>query len=139
MVDLMHYLTDLLFFSIPLLYCYIILNSSIICCLSSGDMYLFYVASISSFCNSLGDFFECKSVEPFIILSEILLPIKPPVGSAGFFLLLFSLFEAVFIASAVDFQHDQEVFDHIYCLNFYPCFQQKTKIGILLHLFSRFN
>ena len=41
MVDFMLcFLTNLLFFDIPLLYCYTNLNSSIICCLPSGDMYL---------------------------------------------------------------------------------------------------
>ena len=50
MVDLMQLrcLTNLLFLYIALLYCYTNLNSSIICCLSSGDMYLFLGASISS-------------------------------------------------------------------------------------------
>ena len=134
MVDLMHWaqlrwvqlrwLTNLLFFDIPLLYCYTNLNSSTICCLSSGDMYLLFGASISLFCNSLGNFFET-----LVILSAILLPIKLPVASAVFWI---ALFEAVFIASV----------DHIYCFNFYPCFKQKAKIHIILHIFfyiSRFN
>ena len=80
-------LTNLLFFNISLLYCYGNLNSSIICCLSSGDIYLFFGASFglalstyaSSFCNSLVDFFET-----LVILSAILLPIKSPVASAVF-------------------------------------------------------
>ena len=55
MVDLMRCLTNLLFFDIPLLYCYTDLNSSIICCLCSGEMYLFFGASISS---SECDFFR---------------------------------------------------------------------------------
>ena len=80
----MHCLTNLLFFGIPLLY-YTNLNSSIICCLSSGDMYLFLgvalstFTSVSSFGNSLVDFFEM-----LVILSAILLPIKSPVASAVF-------------------------------------------------------
>ena len=41
-------LKNLLFFDIPLLYCYTNLNPSIICCLSSGDMNLFFGTSISS-------------------------------------------------------------------------------------------
>ena len=48
MVDLMCCLTNLLFFDISLLYCYSNLNSSIICCLSSGDMYLFFNANLNS-------------------------------------------------------------------------------------------
>ena len=73
-------LTSLLFFDIPLLYCYTNLNSSIIYCLSSGDMYLFFfvVRHFSSFCNSLGDF------KALVILSAVLLPIKSPVASAVF-------------------------------------------------------
>ena len=51
--------------------------------------------SVSLFCNSLLDFFET-----LVILSAILLPIKSPVASAVFWI---SHFEAVFIASAVDF------------------------------------
>ena len=85
------------------------LNSSIICFLSSGDIYLFLGVSISisffisslSLHNSLEVFFfECNSVETPVILSAILLPIKSPVASAVFWI---ALFEAVFIASVVDF------------------------------------
>ena len=39
MVDLVHYLTHLLLFDISLLYYYISLRSSIIFCLSAGDIY----------------------------------------------------------------------------------------------------
>ena len=100
MVDLNHWVqfrcpANIIFFDILLLYCYTNLNSSIIYCLSCGDVYLFFGAFISSFCNSLGDFFET-----FGILSAILLPIKSPVTSAVF---LIALFEAVFIESVVDF------------------------------------
>ena len=51
--------------------------------------------SVSSFGNSFVDFFET-----LVILSAILLPIKSPVASAVFWI---ALFEAVFIASVVDF------------------------------------
>ena len=70
-------------FDIPLLYCYTNLNSSIIYCLSSGDMYLFLGVALStstsvlSFGNSSVDFFET-----LVILSAILLPIKSPAASA---------------------------------------------------------
>ena len=68
------------------------LNSSIICFLSSRDMYLFLRVAIStsSFVSSLlCNSFECNSVvdfffETFVILSAILLPIKSPVASADF-------------------------------------------------------
>ena len=64
------------------------LNSSIICFLSSGDMYLFLgvvIFTSSSFvssllCDSFVDFF----LETLVILSAILLPIKSPVASAIF-------------------------------------------------------
>ena len=83
----MRCLTNLLIFDILLLYCYTNPNSSIICCLSSGDMYLFLgtsfglalPTSILSFCNSLRDFFKI-----LVILPAILLPIKSPVASAVF-------------------------------------------------------
>ena len=64
-------------------------------------LFLGVTISTSSFispllCNSFGDFF----LETLVILSAILLPIKSPVASAVFWI---ALFEAVFIASAVDF------------------------------------
>ena len=101
MVDLFHCQTNLLFFGIPLLYYHTNRNSWINCCLSSGDMHLFLrVAfstffSVSLFCKYLVGFFET-----LVILSVILLPIKSPVASAVFWI---ALFEAVFIASVVDF------------------------------------
>ena len=64
-------------------------------CLSSGDMHLFFGTSISSFCNSLEDFFKT-----LVILSAISLPIKSPVASAVFRI---AFFEAVFTASVTDF------------------------------------
>ena len=86
MVDLMHCLTNLLFFDIPLLYT--TRNLSIICCLFSGDMYLSFGTSISLLasllCECFEDFFGCNFVETLVILSAILLPIKSPVASAVF-------------------------------------------------------
>ena len=79
MVDLLYCLLNLLFFNIPLLYYYTNINSSVICCLFSGDIYLSFGISTSS---------------------AILLPIKSPVASAVF---LIALFEAAFIASIVDY------------------------------------
>ena len=59
---------------------YFILSSSIIFCLSSGDIHLSISISSSfvseSFC---GDFFET-----LVILSAILFPVKSPVASAVF-------------------------------------------------------
>ena len=76
----MHHLLNLLFFGIPLLYYYINLNSSIICCLSCGDRYLsFGILLLASFGGNSLDFFDT-----LVILSAILLPIKSPVYSAVF-------------------------------------------------------
>ena len=72
-------LLNLLFFGIPLL-CYVSFNSSIIFCLSLGEIYLSFGISLltSSDCiSSLYDFFDA-----LVILSAILLPIKSPVASA---------------------------------------------------------
>ena len=82
MVDLMYCVTSLLFFDIPLLRYYANLDSSIVSCLFSGDIYLSFGISISSSfceCNSLGEFFET-----LVTLSAILLPIKSLVASAVF-------------------------------------------------------
>ena len=84
-------------FDIPLLY-YTNLNSSIVCCLFSGDICLSFGVSIS-----FSTVFECNSFRDFeisVILSAILLLIKSPVASAVFWI---DLFETVFIAFVVDF------------------------------------
>ena len=82
----MHHLSSFIFFGILSLYYYINLNSSIICCLSCGDIYLsFGISLLASFndnsieWNSFGDFFET-----LVILSAMLLPIKSPVASTVF-------------------------------------------------------
>ena len=84
MVDLMCCLTNLLFFSISLLY-YTNFNSPITCCIFSGDTHLSFGIS-NSFLSVFELFFEA-----FVILSAILLPIKSPVASAVFQMLLFEL------------------------------------------------
>ena len=81
MVDVMCRLSNLLFFGIPLLY-YVSCNSSIIFCLSLGEIYLSFGISLltSSDCiSSLCDFFDA-----LVILSAILLPIKSSVAFAVF-------------------------------------------------------
>ena len=78
MVRLMYCLTNSLFFDMSLLYYYTNLNSSIIYCRFSGDMYLsFGISNSSSFFNFSEYFFET-----FVILSAILLPIKLIAASA---------------------------------------------------------
>ena len=78
----MHCPTNLLFFETPLLCYYTNLNSSIICCLFSGDMYLSFGAFDSSLSSSFCGFLDL--LETLAILSAILLPIKLPVASAVF-------------------------------------------------------
>ena len=105
MVDLVYYLTNLLFFGIPLLYYLINFRSSIFFCLSSWDMYLSLGISLSSpiFSSLFVTFSKllCGEVfKTFVILFAILLPIKSPVASAFF---LIALFEAVLNASVADY------------------------------------
>ena len=66
--------------------------------------------SVSSFGNSLADVFET-----LVILSAILLPIKSPVALAVFWI---ALFDAVFIASFVDFLALLKSFWSFYILSF---------------------
>ena len=77
----MYCLANLLFFDTALFY-YTNLNSSIISCLFSGEIYLSFDISIS-----FSFVFECNSFEDFetlAVLSAILLPIKSPVAPAIF-------------------------------------------------------
>ena len=84
MVALINYcLTNLLFFNIPLLFYYTNLNSSIACCLSSGDIYLFLGTSFGLVLSAFDSLFRVL-LETFVILSAILLPIKSPVASPVF-------------------------------------------------------
>ena len=76
-------------------------------------MNLFIDAFISSFCNSLGEFFQTLA-----ILSAISLPTKTPAASASWI----ALFEAVFTASVVDFLAVSRSFWPYLLLKFYPCF-----------------
>ena len=88
MVDLMmHHLTNLLFFGITLLYCYINLSSLISFCLSCGDIYLsFGISLLTTFeCGSLVGFFEI-----LVISSAIKLLIRSTLALLAFEL-LFSL------------------------------------------------
>ena len=75
----MYCLANLLFFDIPGLYYYTNLKSSIICYLSSGDIYLSFGISISPLASL---FCECSSLEEFC---------------------KYVLFHPVFLASVADF------------------------------------
>ena len=63
MVDLVYYLTNVLFFDIPLLYYYINLRSSITFCLSSGDIYLFLDISLSCLFVTVSESCCCELFE----------------------------------------------------------------------------
>ena len=82
----MRHLSNLLFFGIPLLYYYINLNSSIICCLSFGDIYLSFGISllISVDDDSSSHGFFKVFFDTHVILSPILLPTRSSVPSADF-------------------------------------------------------
>ena len=88
MFDFMHCLTNLLFFDILLLCYYTNLNSSIICCLFFGGMYLPFGAFDSSLDSLFCGFLECNSVEDLFetlaILSATSLPISSPTASTVF-------------------------------------------------------
>ena len=84
----MHRLTNLLFSGIPLLYYYINFNSSIICCISCKDIYIYLSFGITLFasfdCNSLSCSFYIGFFEILVLLSTILLLTRSPVASAVF-------------------------------------------------------
>ena len=77
------------------------------------------ISTSSSFDNYLLDF-----LETLVILSAILLPIKSPVASAVFWT---ALFEAVFIASVVDFLTVSRSFWLYLLFKFLPMFLAKDK------------
>ena len=82
MVDLVHCLTRLLFFDIPLLNYYINPVSSIIFCLFSGEIYLSLGISVSH--STVSEVFCREFIHTFEIL-VILLPIKSPVVASAVF------------------------------------------------------
>ena len=89
MVALVYFLINLLVFYIPLLYYYSNLRSSIISCVSSGDIYI-----------SLGISLSCSFVTVSKLFSlAILLPIKSPAAPVVFSI---TLFEVVLTASVAD-------------------------------------
>ena len=83
MGDLVYSLKYLLFFGNPLLYYYINLNSSIMRCLFSEDIYLSFAIAIN-FSNIYELVSELFCGEFFLIFLSILLPIKSSVVSAAF-------------------------------------------------------
>ena len=101
MVDLMYYLTNLLFFYIPLLNHYINVRSSIMFCLSCGDTYLSLRISLSCSFVIVSELSCGQLLETFIILLAILLPVKSPVASAVFDILL--LYYYINLRSSITF------------------------------------
>ena len=67
MVDFLYYLTNLLFYGIPLLDYYIHLRSSIIFCLSSGEIYFLSGISLSCSFVTIYELFCCQVFEIFKI------------------------------------------------------------------------
>ena len=98
MADLVYCLTSLLCFDILLLYCYISLNSSIFCCLSSGDIYL--SLGVAILLSTAAEIFCSNFFEAFVIPLATLLPIKSRVASAVFWI---AFFETVLNASVVNY------------------------------------
>ena len=76
------------FFDISLLYYYINLRSSIIFCLSSGDAYFSLRISMSCSFVIVFELLYGELLETLILLA-ILLPIKSPVVSVAFLIILF--------------------------------------------------
>ena len=81
MIDVVYCLTNLLFFDIPLLYCYISLKLPKMFPLSSGDLYHFLSVSLSCSLLAVSKLLCVKVLE---MLSAILLPNKLPVASSVF-------------------------------------------------------
>ena len=104
MADLVHCLTNLLLFDIPLLYYYINLRSSIIFCLLSRDIYLSLCISLltpvfSTYFVTVSELFCSEVLETFVISSSMLFPIKSPDSSAA---LRIAYFEIILSGSVAD-------------------------------------
>ena len=88
MVDLLYFLTNLLFFDIPLLYCYYINLRSFIIFYLFLETYIFLLVFIypvfSVSFSTVSKLFFGDVFEIFVTLRAILLPIKSPVASAVF-------------------------------------------------------
>ena len=96
---MVYLITSLLIFDIPLLCQYFNLKSSVISCLSSGDIYLSLGISLLFSFITVSKLFCCEFCKTFMILLAILFPIKSPVASAVF---LMNFFEEFLSASVAD-------------------------------------
>ena len=89
MVDMVYYLTNLLFFDILLSYYCINLRSSIIFCLFSGDIHLSLCISLSCSFITVSELIWFKFFQTFEILSTMSLPLKSRVASTVFLIYSF--------------------------------------------------
>ena len=101
MVDLVYYLTNWLFFDIPLLSYYINLRSLIIVCIPCWDIYLSLGISLSCSVIIISGLFCGEILQAFVILLAILLPIKSPVNSAVFWITFFEVVLSAFVADCL--------------------------------------
>ena len=98
----MYFLTSLLFFGIPLLYYinflrFFDLKSSIIFCLSSGDIYF----SLIIYSLLVSKLLFRKVFEALVILSAFLFPMKSSVSSAVFLITVFDAALSAFLADCL--------------------------------------
>ena len=98
MNDMVYCLIYLLFSNIPLWYFYIKLRSSIIFCISFGDIDLSLGISLPCSFVTVSKLFCCEVFETFVILLSILLPMKSPVASVVFWITFFEVFLSASIA-----------------------------------------
>ena len=128
MVDILCYLTNLLFFDIRLLYCYINLISSIIFCLFFQDICLSFGISLSNLSVIASELFWGEFFEAFVILPALLLPIKSPVASAVFWIALFETVYNAFVAGCLPWSKSFWLYLLLnFLLKFLPIFLAKDK------------
>ena len=123
-----------LYIYIPLLYYYINLRSSIIFCLSSGDVYLPLDTSLSCSFVTVFELFWCEVFEIFCSFISNFITNQVISRICCFFELLFLKQFQIHLQLIVWYdQEDLGFFNHS---SFYPCFWQKTKIHNLLQIFD---
>ena len=98
---MVYLITSLLIFDIPLLCQYFNLKSSVISCLSSGDIYLSWGISLLFSFITVSKLFCCEFCKTFMILLAILFPIKSPVAYAVFSMNLFEEFLGASVADCL--------------------------------------
>ena len=118
----MRYLTNLLFFDIPLLYCYTNLNSPIICCLSSGDIYFFRYIFWTGFVYILGAGCACFcfdiSIRLFLNTRYFISSFVTNQITSCFCCFSNCFFGSSFYCIRCRFFSTIENIGHIFCLNF---------------------